>query len=95
MDTCTSTVALQCTRSYHNIVNWLYSNIKQGFPNGSAVKNLLPMEETQETRVQSLSQEDPLEKEMASHSRILVGKIPWTEEPGGLLSMGLQRFGHN
>ena len=60
MDTCTSTVALQCTGSYHNIVNWLYSNIKQGFPNGSKVKNLLPMEETQETRVQSLSQEDPL-----------------------------------
>ena len=46
-------------------------------------------------RVQSLSQEDPLEKEMATHSNILVWKIPWTEEPGGLESMGLQRVGHD
>ena len=44
----------------------------------------LPMQETQETRVQSLGQEDPLEKEMAIHSRILAWKIPWAEEPGGL-----------
>ena len=43
----------------------------------------------QETQVQSLSQEDPLEKEMATHSRILAWKSPWTEEPGGLWSMGL------
>ena len=48
-----------------------------------------------ETRVGSLSQEDPLEKEMATHSSILVWKIPWVEEPGGLQSMGLQRVGHN
>ena len=45
--------------------------------------------------VQSLGQEDPLEKEMATHSRILAWKIPWTEEPGGLESMGLQRVKHN
>ena len=44
----------------------------------------------QETQVQSLSQEDPLEKEMATHSGILAWKIPWTEEPGGLQSIGLQ-----
>ena len=44
----------------------------------------------QETGVQSLGQEDPLEKEMATHSSILAWKIPWTEEPGGL-SMGLQK----
>ena len=51
------------------------------------VKNLLAMQEAQ---VQSLGQEDPLEKEMATHSSILVWKIPWTKEPGGLQSMGLQ-----
>ena len=49
----------------------------------------------QETRVQSLGQEDPLEKEMATYSSILAGKIPWTEEPGGLQSMELQRVGHD
>ena len=48
-----------------------------------------------ETWVQSLGQEDPLEKDMATHSSILVWRIPWTEEPGGLQSMGLQRVGHN
>ena len=47
-----------------------------------------------ETRVQSLGQED-LEKEMATHSSILAWKIPWTEEPGRLQSMGLQRVGHD
>ena len=46
----------------------------------------------QETYVQSLGQEDPLEKEMASHSSILAWRIPWTEKPGGLQSMGLQRI---
>ena len=43
------------------------------------------MQEMQETQVQSLSLEDPLEKEMATHSSILAQKIPWTEEPGGLV----------
>ena len=45
--------------------------------------------------VQSLSKEDPLEEGMAAHSSILAWRIPWTEEPGGLQSMGLQRVGHN
>ena len=49
----------------------------------------------QETWVQSLGWEDPLEKEMATHSSMLAWKIPWTEEPGRLQSMGLQRVGHN
>ena len=49
----------------------------------------------QETRVQSLGWEDPLEKEMATHSSILAWKIPWTEEPGRLQSMGLQRVRHD
>ena len=50
---------------------------------------------TRETRVGSLGQEDPLEKEMATHSGSLAWKIPWTEEFGGLQSMGLQRVGHD
>ena len=48
-----------------------------------------------ETRVRSLGGEDPLEKEMATHSSILAWKISWTEEPGGLQSMGSQRVGHD
>ena len=56
------------------------------------VKNLPTM---QETWVQFLGQEDPLEKGMATHSIILAWRILWTEEPGGLQSMGWQRVGHN
>ena len=63
-----------------------------GFPAGSVVKNLPAM---QETWVRSLGQEDPLEKEMATHSSILAWRIPWTEEPGGLQSTGSQRVGHD
>ena len=60
----------------------------KSFPNGSAVKNLTAMQETQETWVPSLSQEDPLEKGMATHFSILAWRIPWTEKPGGLQAMG-------
>ena len=56
------------------------------------VKSLPEMRETQ---VQFLGQEDPLEKEMATHSSILAWKIPWMEKPGRLQSMGLQRVRHN
>ena len=56
------------------------------------VKRLATM---RETRVQSLGQEDLLEKEMATHSSILAWKIPWMEEPGGLQFMGSQRVGHD
>ena len=49
----------------------------------------------QKTRGQSLGREDPLEKEMATHSSTIAWKIPWTEEPGGLQSMGSQRVGHD
>ena len=49
----------------------------------------------QETWIQSLGQEDPLEEGMATDSSILAWKIPWTEEPGGLQSMGSQRVGHD
>ena len=51
--------------------------------------------EMQETRVQSLDQEDPLEKGMTTHSEILSWRIPWTEGPGGLQPIGSQRVGHN
>ena len=65
------------------IALWLY-----GFPGGSVVKN--PSAKW-ETRVQYLGQEDPLEKEMATHSSILVWEIPWTEDPGWLQSIGSQK----
>ena len=70
--------------SMHRLVN--------GLPGSSVVKNLPIM---QETWVRSLGQEDPLEKEMATHSSILPWEIPWTGEPGGLQSTGSQRIGHN
>ena len=62
-----------------------------GFPGGSVVKNLPAVQETKETWVRSLGQEDLLEEEMATHCSILSWKIPWTEEPGGLQSVGSER----
>ena len=59
------------------------------------VKNPPAVQETQETLVQSLGWEDPLEEEIATHSSILTWEIEWTEEPGGLQSMGLQRVRHD
>ena len=53
------------------------------------------MQETQETQVRSLSWEDPLEEGMTTHSSILAWRIPWTEESGGLQSIGLQIAGHD
>ena len=55
----------------------------------------MAMQETQKALGEFLSQEDPLEKEVATRSTILAWKIPWTEEPGGLQSRGLQRVGHD
>ena len=55
------------------------------------VKNPSAMQETQEMGVQSLGREDPLEREMATHSHILAWRIPWREEPGGLQSMGVAK----
>ena len=63
-----------------------------GFPGGSEGKASAAM---RETRIPSLGQEDPLEKEMATHSSILARRIPWAEEPGKLQSMGSQRVKHN
>ena len=68
---------------------WVYP--RMGFP-GGLVKNLPAM---LEMRVRSLGWEDPLEQEMVTCSRILAWEIPWTEEPGGLQSMGSQRVTHN
>ena len=61
------------------------------FPGGSVVKDLPAM---QETWVQSLGQKDPLEEGMASHSSSLVKRSAWTEEPGGVQSIGSHRVGH-
>ena len=78
--------------------NYCFSSLSWGFPGGSAslvdqlVKNLTIM---QETWVQSLGWEDSLEKEITMHSNILAWKIPWTEEPGRLQSIGLQRVRHD
>ena len=62
--------------------------IEMSYPGGSVVENLTTM---QETGVRSLGGDDPLEQEMATHSSILAWRIPWTEEPGGLQSMRLQK----
>ena len=62
-----------------------------GLPSGSDGKKKKNLPAMQETRVQSLDWEDPLEKEMATHFSILAWEIPWTEEPGGLQSMGSRR----
>ena len=67
----------------HSMINSLVAQM---------VKHLPTM---QETWVQSVGQEDLLEKEMATHSSILAGKIPWMEKPGRLQSMESQKFGHN
>ena len=64
--------------------NWGASQVAQW------QRNCLPAQETWETGVRSLGQEDPLEEGIATHSSILAWRIPWTEEPGGLPSMGLQ-----
>ena len=86
---------MQSVHIYIYIYIYIYTPFDVGFCGGSAVKNPLPMQEIQETWVRSLGQEDPLEKEMATHSSILAWGIPPTEEPEGLQSMGLQGIGHN
>ena len=64
-------------------------------PGGSVIKNPFANARDAGDAVQSLSQEDSLEEGMAVHSSILACRIPWTEDPGGLQSMGLQRVGHD
>ena len=72
---------------WHLYINFTGSILMKGFPAGSLVI-CLPV---QDTWVQSLGWEDPLEKETATHSSIIAWEIPWTEEPGGLQSMGSQK----
>ena len=75
-----------------NTINVYYS----GFPDGSGIKNPSTVQEMQKTQFQSLGQEDPLEKQMTTHSSILAWEIPWTEEPGGLTVHGSRkRVGHD
>ena len=71
------------------------SAIHVGFPGGSVVKNLPAVQEMQETWVQPLGPGAPLEEGMATHSSTLAWKIPWTEKPGRLQSMGSQRVSHD
>ena len=86
---------LLTTFIYNTLPCWLYLSCyitSLGFPCYSAVKIHLLM---QEMWVWSLDQDDPLEKEMATHSSILAWETPWTEELGGLYSMGSHRVGHD
>ena len=69
--------------------------ILKGFVSSLVAQTVKRLPTMRETWVQSLGQEDLLEKKMATHSSILAWKIPWMEEPGRLQSMGLQRVGHN
>ena len=66
-----------------------------GFPGGASGKEPTCQCRRLEMQVPSLGCEDPLEEGMATHSRILVWRIPWAEEPGGLQSVGSQRVGHD
>jgi len=81
-----------CFPTFLSFLFHIHINARTGFPGGSVGNN---PSAKQETRVPSLGQEDPLEKEMATHSSVLAWRIPWTEEPGGLQSMGSQRVGHD
>ena len=76
---CFPTRGLSSDCVHHSLNDWV---LRPGI--GTEVKNLLTVKEMQETRVQSLDQEDPLEEEMASHSNILMWEIPCTEEPHAL-----------
>ena len=74
----------------------LFKNLFPGWEGTSLVAQMVKCLSTMwETRVQSLVWEDPLEKEMAIHSSTIAWKIPWTEEPGKVQSMGSQRVGHD
>ena len=74
----------------------LQSMIKHLVPRAPLVAQMVKhLPAMQETWVQCLGPEDPLEKEMTTHFSILAWRIPWTEEPGGLQSTGLQTAGHN
>ena len=77
------------------VQSFLHRALEGGHRGASWVAVIESLPAVRETRVQSLGGEDPLEKGMATHSSALAWRIPWTEEPGGLQSMGSQRLGHN
>ena len=74
---------------------YTHTYVHTHFPGDSVVKNPPAMQELQETWVRSLGGEDPLEQGLAAHSSVLAWRVPWTEEPGGSQSTGLQRIRHN
>ena len=85
------------TRLFCYVFNWGVYWTRKLFPSPGNLPDpgFKPRSAIQETQIQSLGQEDLLEKRMATHSSILAWRISWTEEPGGLQSMGLQRAGHD
>ena len=85
----------KCLLICDSFVNHLGRDMERASLVAQQSRIYLPMQETQKTPVRSLGLEDPLEKEMATHSNILAWRIPGTEEPVGLQSMGLQRVRHN
>ena len=92
--------AVLCAQSCTQALRGLLAKIRRNMgasQMGQWLRIHLPMQEMQETetQVRSLGWENPLEEEMATHSSILAWKIPWTEEHGGLQSMGLQRVRHD
>ena len=87
-------VFIVCLHAAH----WIHLEYDIHFPfpwDSLVAQRVKHLPTTWETQVRSLGQEDPLEKEMATHSSTFVQKIPWMEKTGGLYSMGLQRVGHD
>ena len=80
---------------HQQYLNQEIADVQAGFGTSLVAQTVKNLPTVQETQVQSLGWEDLLEKEMATHCSILVWKIPWMEQPGRLLSMGLQRVGHD
>ena len=78
-----------------SVLSWLRLQVWSLVRASLVAQKLKRLPTMPETQVWSLGLEDPLEKEMATHSSILAWRIPWTEEPGRLQSTGLQRFGHD
>ena len=88
------TIALTRWTFVGKVMSLPFNMLSRASSMAQRVKNLFAMQETQETRVRSLGQEDPLEKEMGTHSSVLAWEIPWTEEPGGLQAIGSHRVRH-
>ena len=78
-----------------SVQGWARSPVLQAPPDDLVAQKVKSLPALQETRVRCLGREDPLEKEMATHSSTLAWKIPWMEEPDRLQSMGSQRVGHD